>query len=187
MDIGETLYVHRRADWRRWLRANFRAKPEIWLVLPHKASDKPSILYNDAVEEALCFGWIDSIKKKLSVDEAVQRYTPRRSRSPYSQPNRERLEWLLRYGRVHSTVRKEAETVVREPFVFPPDILRAIRRNKAAWGLFERQTGPYRRIRVAWVEGARKRPEEFQRRLARLVKACTAGRALGYGGIEKYF
>ena len=187
MDIGETLYVHRRADWRRWLRANFRTKPEIWLVLPHKASDKPSVLYNDAVEEALCFGWIDSIKKKLTPDEAVQRYTPRRPRSPYSQPNRERLEWLLRNGRVHSTVRKEAEAVLREPFVFPAEILRAIRRDKAAWVWFEHQTGPYRRIRVAWVEGARKRPEEFHKRLGSLVKACAAGKALGYGGIDKYF
>ena len=77
MEIGETIYVHRRADWRRWLRAHFQTKAEIWLVLPHKNSDKASIVYNDAVEEALCFGWIDSIKKKLAVDAAVQRYTPR--------------------------------------------------------------------------------------------------------------
>ncbi len=145
------------------------------------------MVYNDAVEEALCFGWIDSIKKKLSIDEAVQRYTPRRSKSPYSQLNRERLRWLHEHGRVHSTLRAEAETIVRQPFVFPPDILSAIQRNHAAWTWFERQAGPYRRIRVAYVDGARKRPEEFQKRLDSLVKACAAGKLLGYGGIEKYF
>ena len=187
MDIGDTLYVHRRADWRRWLRANFRTKAEIWLVLPHKASDKPCIGYNDAVEEALCFGWIDGIKKKLMIDEAVQRYTPRRSRSRYSQPNRERLKWLLRHGRVHSTVRGEAEAVVRQPFVFPQDILRTIRRDRASWAWFKRQTGPYRRIRVAWVDGARSHPVEFRKRLDSLVKANAARKVLGHGGIEKYF
>ena len=76
MEIGETIYVHRRADWRRWLRAHFQTKAEIWLVLPHKNSDKASIVYNDAVEEALCFGWIDSIKKKLAVDAAVRSGRP---------------------------------------------------------------------------------------------------------------
>ena len=80
MEIGETIYVHRRADWRRWLRAHFQTKAEIWLVLPHKNSDKASIVYNDAVEEALCFGWIDSIKKKLAVDAARTAIPPRAGR-----------------------------------------------------------------------------------------------------------
>lgn len=187
MDVGQTLYVHRRAAWRRWLRANFRTNTEIWLVLPNKASGRPSLVYNDAVEEALCFGWIDSIKKKLSADEAVQRYSPRRPNRPYSQPNRERLRWLLEQGRVHPSLRAEARAVVDQPFVFPPDILEAIRRDPAAWRWFRRQTGPYRRIRVAWVDVARRHPDVFQQRLQSLVTACQARRQLAYGGIEKYF
>ena len=187
MEIGETIYVHRRADWRRWLRAHFQTKAAIWLVLPHKNSDKASMVYNDAVEEALCFGWIDSIKKKLAVDAAVQRYTPRRSRSAYSQPNKERLRWLLEKGRVHSSVRAAAQRAVQPPFVFPADIVDQIKRDSAAWTWFRRQSGPYRRIRIAWVDSARERPEVFRRRLANLTRASAAGRALGYGGIEKYF
>ena len=66
MDIGETLYVIDRKPWRAWLEAHFDTAREIWLVYPNKASGEPRILYNDAVEEALCFGWIDSIVKKLT-------------------------------------------------------------------------------------------------------------------------
>lgn len=187
MDIGEVLYVHERRAWRQWLWAHFQTKHEIWLVLPHKASGRPSLLYNDAVEEALCVGWIDSIKKKLRPDEAVQRYTPRRGGSAYSQPNKERLMWLLRHDLVHRDVRAAAEEIVRPRFVFPPDILKAIQRSDEAWRWFRRQTGPYRRIRVAYVEGVRNRPEEFDKRLAALVKACQARKRIGYGGIEKYY
>jgi uncharacterized protein YdeI (YjbR/CyaY-like superfamily) len=179
VNVGETLYVHRRADWRRWLRANFRRKTEIWLVLPHKASGRPGLVYKDAVEEALCFGWIDGLKKKGGVDEAVQRFTPRRPRSPFSQPNRERLRRLLEERRVHPSIRAAAEAVVRQPFVFPEDVLGAIRRNKIAWAWFRRQSAPYRRIRVAWVDAARRRPDEFRKRLRNLVRASATGEILG--------
>jgi uncharacterized protein YdeI (YjbR/CyaY-like superfamily) len=64
MNIGKTLYVNNRDDWRNWLAANFDKEKEIWLILPNKQSDKPALLYNDAVEEALAFGWIDSTVKK---------------------------------------------------------------------------------------------------------------------------
>ena len=187
MEIGETLYVHRRRDWRRWLRAHFRTKREVWLVLPHKTAERASLAYSDAVEEALCVGWIDSIKKRHSADAAVQRYSPRRAKSPYSQLNRERLRWLLAHGLVHPRLRAEAEAVAEEPFVFPSDILAAIRRSRRGWRWFQQQSGPYRRIRVAWVDIARVRPEVFEQRLDDLVAACRAEKHLGYGGIEKYY
>ena len=80
MEIGETLYVVERGEWRRWLEANFESAGEIWLVYPNKGSGEGRILYNDAVEEALCFGWIDSIIKKLDPLRAVQRFSPRKAR-----------------------------------------------------------------------------------------------------------
>ncbi len=120
MEIGETLYVFEREPWREWLEANFDTAREIWLVYPNKASGEPRILYNDAVEEALCFGWIDSIIKKLDSLRAVQRFTPRKPRSGYSQQNKERLRWLAAQGLLHPSVRESVEDVLKEELCFPP-------------------------------------------------------------------
>ncbi|HRK91290.1 MAG TPA: hypothetical protein PK152_19355, partial [Anaerolineales bacterium] len=77
MDISQTLYIANRKDWRNWLKKHYKSEPEIWLVYPRKATGKPRIEYNDAVEEALCFGWIDSIIKTLDDEHTVQRFSPR--------------------------------------------------------------------------------------------------------------
>ncbi len=187
MEIGETLYVSHRKPWRAWLEANFQTAGEIWLVYPNKASGEPRILYNDAVEEALCFGWIDSIIKKLDDLRAVQRFTPRNPRSGYSQQNKERLRWLADEGLLHPSVRESVADVLDEVFVFPEDILQAIRANEQAWRRFQGFSAAYQRIRVAYIDIARARPEEFARRLRSFIKATAQGKQIGYGGIEKYF
>ena len=187
MDIGETLYVTRRDSWRAWLEANSSAAKEIWLVYPNKASGKPRILYNDAVEEALCFGWIDSIIKKLDPLNAVQRFTPRNPRSSYSQQNKERLRWLDQEGLLQPAVRKSVEEVLTEEFVFPEDIMQTIQHNEQAWKHFQRFSPAYQRIRVAYVDAARKHPEVYDSRLKNLMRATEQGKQIGYGGIEKYF
>jgi uncharacterized protein YdeI (YjbR/CyaY-like superfamily) len=94
----KTLYLTDRSQWRAWLEANYNKATEIWLVYPNKSTGKPRILYNDAVEEALCFGWIDSIQKSLDKDHAIQRFTPRNLKSDYCQANKERLKWLSDKG-----------------------------------------------------------------------------------------
>ena len=187
MEIGETLYVVDRKPWREWLEANFDTARDIWLIYPNKASGQPRILYNDAVEEALCFGWIDSIIKKLDPLRAVQRFTPRNPRSSYSQPNKERLRWLAREGLLHPSVRESVEGVLKEEFVFPADILEAVKANEQAWKRYQRFSPAYQRIRVAYIDSARKRPEIFESRLKYFLKATEKGRQIGYGGIDKYF
>ncbi|MYB40793.1 MAG: hypothetical protein F4X76_01105 [Chloroflexi bacterium] len=187
MEIGETLYVTERRKWREWLAANFDSASEIWLVYPNKASGEPRILYNDAVEEALCFGWIDSIIKKPDELRAAQRFSPRRRGSRYSQLNKERLRWLAGEGLLHPSVRAAVEEVLREEFVFPDDILDAIRANNRAWTHYERFSAAYRRIRVAYIDVGRARPEVFESRLRSFIRATEQGRQLGYGGVEKYF
>ena len=94
MDIGKKLYVRDRKDWCDWLTANFNTEKEIWLIYPTKDSGKPRIQYNDAVEEALSFGWIDSIVKRIDEHSLAQRFSPRNPDSDYSQANKERLKWL---------------------------------------------------------------------------------------------
>src|SRR6185369_14508235 len=85
------LHVADRRDWRRWLEANHATARDIWLVSWRTHTGKPRISYNDAVEEALCFGWIDSTQRGLDEDRVAQRYSPRRPNSTYSQINKERL------------------------------------------------------------------------------------------------
>ena len=187
MEIGETLYVPDRKPWRKWLEANFDTAREIWLSYPNKASGEPRILYNDAVEEALCFGWIDSIIKKLDNLRAAQRFSPRKPGSSYSQPNKERLRWLADEGLLHPSILESVEEALRDEFVFPEDILDAIRANERAWTHYQSFSAAYRRIRVAYIDAARARPEMFHSRLRSFLRATEKGRQLGYGGIEKYF
>ena len=100
MEVGETLDVRTRSAWRRWLQRHHARKKEIWLVLHAKASGKPSIAYNDAVDEALCYGWIDSIVKKVGTHSRAQRFTPRREGSPVSEMNKARARRLVRERRM---------------------------------------------------------------------------------------
>ena len=187
MEIGETLYVYNRQPWRDWLAANFDSAKEIWLVYPNKASGEPRILYDDAVEEALCFGWIDSIIKKLDSLRAAQRFSPRRPGSGYSQLNKERLRWLADRGLLHPSIIESVERVLREKFVFPEDIVDAIKANERAWTNYQGFSEAYRRIRVAYIDAARPRPDVFDSRLRSFLRATEKGRRLSYGGIEKYF
>ena len=83
MDKKKTVYVRNRKEWRDWLKKHFDKEKEVWLVYPKKATGKKCISYNDAVEEALCFGWIDSTMKSLDQDHTMQRFTPRRPKSQY--------------------------------------------------------------------------------------------------------
>ena len=187
MEVGETLYVTDRTPWREWLEANFDTASEIWLVYPNKATGRPRIPYNAAVEEALCFGWIDSIIKSAGEGLAAQRFTPRNPKSGFSQPNKERLRWLDERGMIHPTVREAARRALAEPFVFPSDVVDAIKANPDAWRSYNAFSETYRRIRVAYVAAARRRPEEFHKRLSNLIRATSQGRQIGTGGIEKYY
>ena len=94
-------YFENREDWRKWLMDNFETEDEIWFVFPLKSSGEKSIAYNDAVEEALCFEWIDSTIKPLDKEHRIQRFTPRKPKSTYSQANKERLKWLLANKMIH--------------------------------------------------------------------------------------
>ena len=187
MNIGETLYVTNRENWREWLVKNFDKEKEIWLVYPHKSSSKSRISYNDAVEEALCFGWIDSILKKHNHESSLQRFSPRNPKTPFSQPNKERLRLLLKEDRLHPTIVNLATQVLKEKFVFPVDIIDVLKRDKEAWRNYKKFSPAYQRIRIAYIDAARKRPEEFKKRLNNFVQKTKQNIQIGYGGIEKYY
>ena len=95
MEITETLYVKDRKKWRAWLKKNGATKKEIWLIYYKKHTGKPRIPYDDAVEEAICYGWIDSTVKRIDDEKYCQRYTPRNKKSQWSAPNIKRLKLML--------------------------------------------------------------------------------------------
>jgi uncharacterized protein YdeI (YjbR/CyaY-like superfamily) len=176
MDITETFYAATRAEWREWLAANFDTAPEIWLVSYLVKTERPSVPYNDAVEEALCFGWIDGIRKKLDDERHAQRFTPRRPGSPYSQTNRERLARLIEVGKVHPSVVEVVRGIRPEDFEIPEDVREALRAHDDAWAFFSSTSPSYQRIRAAYVDIARVRPGEYEKRLRHLVEMSAKGK-----------
>ena len=184
----ELFYTSDRAEWRRWLSENFETKSEIWFVFPMKESGEACLSYNDAVEEALCFGWIDSTIRHIDPLHRAQRFTPRKDFSYYSRPNIERLIWLDKQGLIHPNVRPSVAEVIETEYVFPEDILDAIRADEVAWENYQKFTDSYKRIRVAYIDAARRRPQEFQKRLDNFIAKTRANKMIaGFGGIEKYY
>ena len=154
MEITQTLHIISRKDWRDWLKKNYKTEKEIWLVYYKKGTGKPRIEYNDAVEEALCFGWIDSIVKTLDEERTVQRFSPRKPKAKYSQANIERLRTLVAQKKVIKEVAETLGDVLTEEFVIPPDILKAIKANDEAWKNFQKFSDSYKRIRIAFIDGS---------------------------------
>lgn len=184
----EIFYTSNRSEWRSYLAEHFETLQEVWFVFPVKESGEACLSYNDAVEEALCFGWIDSTNRRQDELHCIRRFTPRKKGSPYSRPNIERLIWLDAHELIHPKVRESVLPVINAPFVFPPDIIRELRRDKTVWENYRRFSEPYKRIRIAYIEAARKRPEEFRKRLDSFMEKTRRNRLIsGYGGIEKYY
>jgi uncharacterized protein YdeI (YjbR/CyaY-like superfamily) len=186
MEITQTLVVNDRQEWRAWLKEHYKTEKDIWLVYYHKQSGPERLSYNDSVEEALCFGWIDSTVKSMDADRYAQRFSPRKPKSGYSQMNKERLRRLVEQGKVMPEVLASLGDMLNEKFEIPPDILAALKENPEAWKNFQGYPGSYQRIRIGFIEGARNRPQEFEKRLQYFIKMTAKNKQFGYG-IESYY
>ena len=183
----KTVYFPDRNGWRKWLSENFDRMDEIWLVIPKKSSGEKRILYNDTVEEALCFGWIDSVQRPYDEHHTIQRFSPRRGKSNWAQTNIERLRWLDHHGMLHPSVSESVKDVIQREFIFPSDILDELKKDPFVWKNYQAFSDSYKRIRIAYIDGARDRPEEFSKRLRNFINNTRQNRVIGYGGIEKYY
>ncbi|MCI5144943.1 MAG: hypothetical protein D3923_05295 [Candidatus Electrothrix sp. AR3] len=183
-----TKYFIDRKEWRKWLENNFETKDDIWLEYPLKKTGRERILYNDAVEEALCFGWIDSTVKSLNAETTIQRFCKRRKNSSFSQPNKERLKWLFENNMIHSSIRNEVLVIIEQEFIFPEDIIKQLKSDKIVWEKYHFFSEPYKRIRVAYIDSARKRSDEFDKRLNNFIDKTKENKLIkGFGGIDKYY
>jgi uncharacterized protein YdeI (YjbR/CyaY-like superfamily) len=182
MDIGKTLYVTNGKQWRSWLAKNHSKKKEIWLIYYMKSSNKPRIPYNDAVEEALCFGWIDSIVKRVDNERFCQRFTPRKPKSILSEMNKERIRRLIKSKRmtlfglnaVNHAFDKDQKLIIA------PDIIKAIRGNREAWKNFQKLSKGYKMVRIGYIEGYRDYSKKiFRKTLAYFIKMTAKNRKFG--------
>jgi uncharacterized protein YdeI (YjbR/CyaY-like superfamily) len=187
MKLGKTLSVTDRKAWRAWLAKHHATAKEIWLVYHKKHTGKPSVPYNDAVEEALCYGWIDSTVKSIDDGCYAQRFTPRRPDSAWSELNKERARRLIKAAKMapaglvamKGSVRLAARGTHAKPspVKVAPDIRKALQQG-GAWTHFMRFPETYRRIRISWIEGGRGRPQ-FMQRLRYFVGMTAKGKKYG--------
>jgi uncharacterized protein YdeI (YjbR/CyaY-like superfamily) len=191
MEIGNTLYAKNRKEWRSWLTKNHRSAMEIWLIYYKKQSGKPRIPYNDAVEEALCYGWIDSTLKPINEQCYAQRFSPRRKNSKLSEMNKERVRRLVKAKKMtqfgletiqHHMERnsKESSTLHNlKNFTLPKDILKILKLDSVVWKNFDKFPESYKRIRLGWIDAARHRPEIFNQRLQYFIKKTAQNKKFG--------
>jgi uncharacterized protein YdeI (YjbR/CyaY-like superfamily) len=173
------------AAFRAWLEKRHDTTRELWVGFYRKASGRTGIAYLEAVDEALCFGWIDGIKKRLDEERYMHRFTPRKSDSTWSVVNTKRAKALIKLGRMapagHDVFRQRdrSRTALysyeRAHPVFNAAIEAAFRANAPAWTFFHAQPPGYQKLLTFWVMSAR-RDETRRRRLARLVTLSAAGK-----------
>lgn len=179
MNITHKLYVSNRKAWRAWLKKYHRTKTEVWLVYYNKSSGKKRIPYNDAVEEALCFGWIDSTVKKVGPDSFAQRFSKRNPKSPWSEMNKERARRLIAAGKMTKAGVALLGSAHLDDFKVPADILKELKKDKETWKNFQKFSEGYKRIRIGFINGARNRPDFFKKRLAYFLKMTKQNKMFG--------
>jgi uncharacterized protein YdeI (YjbR/CyaY-like superfamily) len=179
-----TLDVRKRQQWRKWLEAHHDSASEIWLVFPKRHTAQECLCYDDAVEEALCFGWIDSIVKRLDDDRYARKFTPRKPESRWSTINRQRyarLEargLLAAPGRTRVPTKKSGDAPRPSVSVIPSYIEKRLQANARAWNYFEQLSPSYRRAYIAWIDSAQ-REETREKRLREAISLLAAGKKLG--------
>ena len=182
-------FFETRDAFRRWLKKNHAKVDELYVGFYKKASGRKTVEYHEAVEEALCFGWIDGVRKSIDDISYTNRFSPRKPRSKWSRINIARVERLIKEGRMDTSgldvyqardTRREAgySFEQRDAPEFTPAQTKRFRGNRAAWKFWEAQPPGYRRLATFYVISA-KREETRLRRLEQLIADSEAGRRLG--------
>ena len=175
-------------DFRAWLQANHATAGELWVGFYKVGTGRPSITWPQSVDEALCFGWIDGVRKRVDDESYVIRFTPRRAGSIWSAVNIRRMGELIAEGRVHPDglaafeKRRDDKSAIyayeqRKAAELPEEYERRFRENAAAWEFFQSQAPWYRRTTTHWVMSAKKE-ETREKRLATLIEDSAAGRRI---------
>ena len=171
-------------QWREWLARHHDSESEVWLVFYNRQTGRPTIAYNDAVDEALCFGWIDSLIKHLDDERYARKFTPRKPGSRWTTANRKRFAQLQASGRLmpagleRPPTDRSGDAPRPSASKVPEYIQEAIKSQPAAWKFFESLAPSYRRMYIGWIDSA-KQPETKARRLREAIGKLAAGEKLG--------
>lgn len=178
-----------RKAWRQWLKKHHADTAEVWLVFYKRHTGKPTLSYNDAVEEALCFGWIDGIRRSVDGERYMHRFSPRKPGSQWSESNKERVSRLLEAGLMTRAGRRAIDSAKQSgqwdaparPAIdlsMPAELERALAKNSKAAAFFNSLAPSYQRQYIAWIATA-KRAETRRRRLNEALKLLMQGKKLG--------
>lgn len=179
MEIGKMLYAKNAKAWRMWLEKNHQKEKGIWLVFYNKASNKTGISYMEALDEAFCFGWIDSIVKKLDADSRVQRFTPRNPKSSMSVLNLEKVRRLIKENKMTPAGLIHAKNI-NDKFEIPKDVLKELKKDPEVWKNFQNFPESYKRVRITWVTDlTNSRSDEKKKRLNYFLKMTKANKKFG--------
>jgi len=173
-----------RAAWRRWLESNHESADEIWLLFYKKHTGKQSVRYEEAVEEALCYGWIDSKLKRIDDEKHMQRYTPRKKGSNWASSNKKRVTRLIAEGQMTEAGLRKIEQAKKDgswkrldemakPGRIPKDLNEALKADPTAKKNFNAFTKSQRSQYLGWLNSA-KRPETRSKRIAQIVERAAA-------------
>ena len=170
MEFKNLLPAKNRAELREWLLENHSTEKECWVVVKRgRPSDNGTFWYIDAVEEALCFGWIDSTTKKMPDGTTAQRLAPRRKNSQWSELNKERCRRMEKLGMMTAAGRAVLPDMTEKGFAIDNDILEALRSDPEIWENFRNFPLLYQRVRIDTIQIKKKQPELFKSRLQKLL------------------
>lgn len=188
MKTTDTIYMVSLEDWQLWLQEHHQTSQAVWLMFFKKTTGHPCITYDDALDEALCYGWIDSIIKKIDNERYVRKFTPRTNLARWSTANKQRVFRLIAQGRIQAVglakigdINAFAEQPVRTRLPIPdlpPELEQEIRANASAWGYWQTLAPSHRREYIGWITSA-KRPETVARRLRDALTLLEQKRLLG--------
>ena len=179
----KTLDVQTLEEWRSWLADHHGSESEVWLVFHKRHTGRSSIAYQDALDEALCFGWVDSLIKRLDDARYARKFTPRKPDSKWSTVNRKHYARLKATGRLKPPGLNRAPTDRTYPArpsssMIPEYIQQSLQRNPTAWRHFEGLAPSHRRNYIGWIDAAKKQ-ETKMRRLQEAISMLAAGKTLG--------
>ena len=185
--MRDPVFFSSPKEFGRWLAKHRDRETELWVGFHKVHTEKPSLTWAQSVDEALCHGWIDGIRKSLGDDAYMIRFTPRKATSRWSAVNLKRVPELIAEGRMtpaglaayerRSAARSGLYSYENRPAELPPEHERTFRKNRKAWTFFEAQPPGYRRTCIWYVVSA-KRPETQAKRLAQLVDVSARGERL---------
>ena len=189
MNLSDSIHFRNRDEWRDWLEKNHNKLNEVWLIHHKKSSSKKSISHIDAVEEALCFGWIDSKLKKIDDERFILKYSPRKSKSVWSKINKEKAETLIALGKMTKAGIEKIEEAKRQGLWdtaytnklkerIPSDLKQALMKDNKAWYNFQHFANSYRNMYIGWIKGA-KTKETRKRRIYEVVKRSLKNKKPG--------